>query len=287
MATLYQESNGLFQEKTAKLILRRLKKSKLLGNVYKGLGVVTLRLNSLMQDLLTSTSKTLTYPIDVLKGGASVNLTITARILNEGDEDDTASLLSDSSDLSVMGAFFDNTDDNNIPSMTSVGIGLQSTTLERRRSSSFVEVGETIVEADDEDNDEVNDDGNQEKSLRDNLSSVNNPGSKMNSNSGDIYTKSSIIDIEHDFIKPSSSFIPVVESDNVKDKAFTNNTEILAGLGIILPRRKPEHEIELQTRVEILEKELAVRDLTILELKEDFRESNLLNISDLILFAVL
>jgi hypothetical protein len=57
IATLYQEANGSFQEKTAKLILRQLKTSRLLGNVFKGLGVVSLKLNVLMLDLLTETSK--------------------------------------------------------------------------------------------------------------------------------------------------------------------------------------------------------------------------------------
>ena len=41
----------------------QLKTSRLLGNVYKGLGVVSLKLNVLMQDLLTETSKNVAYPM--------------------------------------------------------------------------------------------------------------------------------------------------------------------------------------------------------------------------------
>jgi hypothetical protein len=42
VATLYQETSGTFQDKTAKLILRQAKTSRLLGWVYKILGVVDL-----------------------------------------------------------------------------------------------------------------------------------------------------------------------------------------------------------------------------------------------------
>ena len=92
VATLYQEASGEFQEKTAKLILRQskvcfiqnsckhqheifhvtilehckwhqincrgnkqtfLQTSRIVGTVFKGLGVVLLKLNELMQELLT------------------------------------------------------------------------------------------------------------------------------------------------------------------------------------------------------------------------------------------
>ena len=109
VATLYQETSGSFQEKTAKLILRQLKTSRLLGNVYKGLGVVSLKLNVLMQDLLTETSKSVSYPMEVLKGGAVISITVSARLLAFADDggDDAGSLLSDSSDISMMCAAFD------------------------------------------------------------------------------------------------------------------------------------------------------------------------------------
>ena len=91
-----------------KLILRQLKTSRLLGNVYKGLGVVSLKLNVLMQDLLTETSKSVSYPMEVLKGGAVISITVSARLLAFDDGgDDGCSLLSDSSDISMMGAVFD------------------------------------------------------------------------------------------------------------------------------------------------------------------------------------
>lgn len=110
VATLYQDINGAFQEKTAKLILRQLKTSRLLGNVYKGLGVVTLKLDILMHDLLTQTSKSVAYPMEILKGGAVITVTISTRLLSQSDDeggDDCASLMSDSSDISMMGATFD------------------------------------------------------------------------------------------------------------------------------------------------------------------------------------
>jgi hypothetical protein len=139
VATLYQESNGDFQEKTAKLILRQSKvkvtiigyyfvtfccstTSRIVGTVFKGLGVVTLKLNELMQELLIETNKGLSFPMEILKGGeAKINIVISARTLAGGDgDDDTGSLLSDSSDMSTMGAVFD-TDDFPIGALMTIG----------------------------------------------------------------------------------------------------------------------------------------------------------------------
>lgn len=96
--------------------------SRIVGTVFKGLGVVTLKLNELMQELLIETNKGLSFPMEILKGGeAKINIVISARTLAGGDgDDDTGSLLSDSSDMSTMGAVFD-TDDFPIGALMTIG----------------------------------------------------------------------------------------------------------------------------------------------------------------------
>lgn len=75
-----------------------------------------------MQELLIETNKELSFPMEILKGGeARINVVISARTLAGGDgDDDTGSLLSDSSDMSTMGAVFD-TDDFPIGALMTIG----------------------------------------------------------------------------------------------------------------------------------------------------------------------
>lgn len=96
--------------------------SRIVGTVFKGLGVVLLKLNELMQELLTETNKALSFPMEILKGGdARINLVISARTVAGSDgDDDSASLLSDTSDTSTMGATFD-ADDFPIGALMTIG----------------------------------------------------------------------------------------------------------------------------------------------------------------------
>mmetsp|Transcript_21921 Transcript_21921/g.21205 ORF Transcript_21921/g.21205 Transcript_21921/m.21205 type:complete len:403 (-) Transcript_21921:39-1247(-) len=117
IATLYQEASGGFQEKSAKLIIRQLKTSRILGEVYKGLGVVSLQLNELMKDLLIETSLQKSFPIEMLNGHKSIiNVKISSRIITNNDDTDLESIMSDSSEMSTMGANFDPADFPTVPS---------------------------------------------------------------------------------------------------------------------------------------------------------------------------
>ena len=81
VATLYRDQkSGTFQEKKGKIILRELTRSRLGGEVYKGLGSIKLPLHLLLADLVTG-SKTSTYNFAELKGASTV-VKISARYGN-------------------------------------------------------------------------------------------------------------------------------------------------------------------------------------------------------------
>jgi hypothetical protein len=75
-----------------------------------------------MQELLTETNKALSFPMEILKGGdACINVVISARTVAGSDgDDDSASLLSDTSDTSTMGATFE-ADDFPIGALMTIG----------------------------------------------------------------------------------------------------------------------------------------------------------------------
>lgn len=104
------------------LLFMNFQTSRIVGTVFKGLGVVLLKLNELMQELLTETNKALSFPMEILKGGdACINVVISARTVAGSDgDDDSASLLSDTSDTSTMGATFE-ADDFPIGALMTIG----------------------------------------------------------------------------------------------------------------------------------------------------------------------
>eukprot|EP01036_Dinobryon_divergens_P027450 gene27450-36226_t len=118
VATLYKDvSTGRFLDKSAKLILRELQKSNFFGLSFKGLGIYKFRLGQLAAQLgyEQSRTQTLLLPLDLFAGG-SLRVTLTTAflrntsiMLNDGDDDDNMSVLSDMSDLSTaaIGATFD------------------------------------------------------------------------------------------------------------------------------------------------------------------------------------
>jgi hypothetical protein len=103
LATLYKDKKtGKYQEKKGKIILRQLKKSRLGGDVYKGLGFVTLQLNDLAGELARGMQR-VTLPLMGLQG-TKINLMISARYLG-AVEDDRESIMSGMSDSDLAANF--------------------------------------------------------------------------------------------------------------------------------------------------------------------------------------
>lgn len=111
VATLYRDPKNscAFQDKKGKLIFRQLKKTRLGGEVYKGLGYCNLSLHCLAQELAVSGFKQVELPLSGMPGSAVLGR-MSVRFLSPTADDDNVSILSgmsDMSDLSTMGATFD------------------------------------------------------------------------------------------------------------------------------------------------------------------------------------
>jgi hypothetical protein len=112
LATLYKsKDSGTISEKKGKLYLRRLVKKGVIGtDSYQGIGMHEIIMHTFVENMGYENSRAvdMQVPLDKLDG-ASLRYTLMATIVRKNDDDvaSISSMLSDSSDISTIGASFD------------------------------------------------------------------------------------------------------------------------------------------------------------------------------------
>jgi hypothetical protein len=107
-ATLYQNSNGLYQEKLGKLTVRQTKAGKGGRQVYKAIGVAPLQLHTFMND--SKSQQQITLPLMwCMADKATLSINVSSRISNstnnseKSQDDDDSSIASTPSFLATIG----------------------------------------------------------------------------------------------------------------------------------------------------------------------------------------